>query len=581
MGDVQSISPAVDLGNFFDALYGDNEGWVYSPTKEPEPTGERFEKYFFKWPSERQQLIEHIVTKTPDFEVYYGPALFKYPSGKQEDFLGTHYVWCEFDGNAPDVVEGLPQPAIKIQSSTPGHQHWYWKLDKFETDTQVVETISQRIAYHAGADLGCWNANRVLRPPTTTHHDGGETVRVIRWEVQPTPTGAFGDLPEVPIKLLKSEDIHVVPQPLDVLMKYAFDNEEIKFFQTSTIEVGHRSDALAKMGHICIEKGMTNAEALSLLLNSDSRWGKYSKRRDQRDRLLGIINYARSRHPISLERATEEELHWRVYDFDEFVNTEVQIDWAIQGLVHKKGFVILSGPPDSGKSQLSIRFAERLAQGQDFLKWKIERPMKLVVVSMEMPHEELKYMIDSMRIQSNGLLRDNLKIVPIGFGVKLSDKKVQENLNRIFDTTEPDGVIFDSLGLAINDDLSSDKVVLETFQYINQTVRNTYGAFAWFIHHNRKAQNGNQKPNRLDDLYGSRYISAAASTGIGLWPTGPNKPIEVDCLKLRSAKKWDRFLISRTPELDYKLVGGRTFDRNVSLGDFGSMDGDDDLSGSI
>lgn len=581
MGSVQSISPSVDLGNFFDALYGEQEGWVYSPTKEPEPTKDpRFEKYFFKWPAERNELIEHCITKSYEWEVYYGPALFQYPTGKQEDFLGTNYVWCEFDGNAPMEIEGLPQPAIKIQSSTPGHQHWYWRLPNFERDSRVVETISQRIAYHAGADLGCWNANRVLRPPLTTHHDGGETVKVLRWEVVSTSTGDFSDLPEVPIKLLKSEDIHFVPQPLDVLMKYPFDKEEVEFFQTSEISVGYRSDALAKMGHICIEKGMTNAEALSLLLNCDSRWGKYRKRRDQRDRLLGIINYARSRHPINLVADPEPTTVFKVYDFDEFINTEIEIDWAIKGLVHRKGFVILSGPPDVGKSQLSFRFAERIATGTDFLNWKLERPMRVVVVSMEMSHEELKYMVDTMGIASNDLLRENLKIVPVGYGIKLSDKENQDNLNRVFDEVEPDGVIFDSLGLAINDDLSSDKVVLETFEYIHQTVRHTYGSFAWFIHHNRKAQTGNSKPNRLDDLYGSRYISAAASTGIGLWPTKPSGPIEVDCLKLRSAKKWDRFLISRTPELDFRLSTGRVEDPNRPLAAYATLDGED-LGGSI
>lgn len=574
MGSVQSISPIVDLGRFFDTLYGEQEGFVYAPTKEPEPDGERFEKYFFKWPVDREALLEHCYLKSADYEVYYGPSLFRKPSGKQEDFLGTYYVWCEFDGNAPDAIEGLPEPAIKIQSSTPDHQHWYWKLDNFEQNAQVVETISQRIAYFAGADLACWNVNRVLRPPGTTHHDGGQRVSVLRWEVVSTSTGNFAGLPEVPVKLLKAEDIGFVPQPLAVLMKYPFNEEETEFFQVPEIKKGTgkgRSAALAKMGHICVEKGMTNAEALSILLNCDSRWGKYSKRRDQRDRLLGIINFCRSRHPVDLATADEQDSVWRVYDYDEFMSTEIKIDWAIEGLVHRKGFVILSGPPDVGKSQFAIRFGEKLAKGQDFLKWKIMRPMKIVVVSMEMPHEELKFMLDTMAFEEHELLRDNFKIIPIGSGAKLSEKRNQERLNRVLEAHQPDGVLFDSLGMAINDEMSSDKVVLETFDYIHSTVRGKYGAFAWFIHHNRKAQSGNSKPNKLDDLYGSRYISAATSTAIGLWPTKPNGPIEVDCLKLRFAKKFDRFLVSRTPKLDFALSTEKLQDPDRPIGDFGQL----------
>jgi len=190
---------------------------------------------------------------------------------------------------------------------------------------------------------------------------------------------------------------------------------------------------------------------------------------------------------------------------------------------------------------------------------------------MEMPHEELRFMLDTMSFEGHELLRENFHIVPIGSGVKLSDKKNQENLNRVLDAVEPDGVLFDSLGMAINDDMSSDKVILETFDYIHSTVRGQYGAFAWFIHHNRKAQTGNSKPNKLDDLYGSRYISAATSTGIGLWPTGQNKPIEVDCLKLRFAKKFDRFLINRTPRLDFTLSTEKFQDPEKPISDFGVL----------
>lgn len=578
MGSVQSISLEEGLGNFFDTMYGDEVGWVYAPTKEPEPDGERFERYYFQWPQDREQLIEHCRNKSPEFEVYYGPSLFKSGSGRQEDFRGTFYVWCEFDGNAPDSIDGLPVPAIKVQSSESGNQHWYWRLDHFETDIQVVETISQRIAYHAGADLGCWNANRVLRPPGTRHHESGRATKVLRWDLSTTEVSAFSGLPEVPIKLLKSEDIRYVPDVLEVLMKFPFDREETALFRASEIPRGGRSDALAKMGHICIEKGMTTAEALSILLNTDMRWGKYARRKDQRDRLVGIINYARSKHPVDLAPNAETDgplgERWKVYDYDEFISTEIEIDWAIEGFLSRGGFSICSGPPGVGKSQLSIRFGERLAKGDNFLIWPIKRPMKVIVFSMEMPHDELKYIMDQMKIESNELLRENFKIIPIGSGVRFNEKQNQDRFNRILDTVQPDGVIFDSLGLAINDDLSSDKIILETFQYIHETVRGTYGAFAWFIHHNRKAQGGNHKPNKLDDLYGSRYISAATSTALGLWPTGHGKPIEVDCLKLRFAKEWDRFHISRTPNLDFSVVKGGTVVASKTtkpLSDFGFL----------
>jgi hypothetical protein len=541
----------VDLERFFDAMYGTAEGWTYSATKAP--NSGKFSQYFFQWPKEREKLIAHCLAYTDTQEVYYAPALFNKPSGKKEDFLGTYWVYCDFDGNAPDSIEGLPTPSIKVQSSEHSHQHWYWRLDHLETDPSVVEAISQKIAYHAKADLSGWDANQVLRPPGTMHHDSRKTVRVLHMEVRPAPLQSFDVLPELPFKLATEEDLkEEIPPPLWVLMKHTFTDEEREFFLTKTIQKGQRSSAMTKFAHICMEKHLSNVETLSLLLNLDERWGKFKNRRDRNQRLLGLINHVRALHPVDpvVEEVTERA--FKVYTWDEFLSSEVELEWVIPNLVHKSGSVIVAGPPGTGKSQISFRFAERIAKGEGFLKWEVEAPLKVLVVSMEMPFEELKKMSKDMNLGQDERLQENLYISAPGHSVKLNDKKKQGDLNRIIEEFRPDGVIFDSLGMAVNDDMSSDKIILETFDYINGTIRGEYGCFAWFIHHNRKAQIGNKKPNKLDDLYGNQYIGANITTGIGLYKSGPH--IEVSCLKLRSAEEFHPFRIKRLPNLDFEII---------------------------
>jgi hypothetical protein len=51
------------------------------------------------------------------------------------------------------------------------------------------------------------------------------------------------------------------------------------------------------------------------------------------------------------------------------------------------------------------------------------------------------------------------------------------------------------------------------------------------LHHPRKAQDGNRKPRALEDLYGSRWISAGAGSVISLWGQAGDPVVELTNLK--------------------------------------------------
>ena len=577
MGEVQPLNPFGDLGRFFDFMYDNSEGYVYTATKDFE-SGE-FQQYFFQWPTEREALIQHVFTHSDYREVYYGPALYSKKESTKEALLGSSFLWCEFDGNAPETVSGLPSPSLRIQSSAERNQHWYWKLESFEKDTSTLEELNQRIAYELNADFSGWDATQLLRPPGTRHHESGRLTGVVRWDPRPLPIAEFKGLPEVPIKFVQTEDIKDVPQPLRVISKYVFSDEEMDFFLTPTIEKGHRSSALTKLAHICLEdpKRMTNAECLSLLLHADQRWGKFSKRKDRVDRLIGIINYCRTRHPVNLVKEETTEPKLKIYTYDEFVNTELKIEWVIPGLIHKEAFVVVHGPPGSGKSQLSLRFAEKLAKGEPFLKWKPDRPLRTITLSLEMSFTELRLFIDTMEFGANPLLRENMLLAPSGEAVKLISAEGQASVIEAIEAYRPDGIIIDSLGASISDDSQSEKIVYKLINFVNQ-VRKHYGIFIWFIAHPRKDQIGNKKPTGLSDIYGSYAIGQHLTTGISLWnPPKLGNVIEVMNSKLRLAEEFKPFKIRRTPTLDFEMIlGQRTLPSDTPI--FGGDDeGDDDM----
>lgn len=542
-----------DWERFFEFIYGTESGYAYSATKDPQT--DQFDQHFFEWPSKRNELAEHVHKYYRTHEVYYAPALLKEPTGAKAAFKGSHFVWCEFDGNAPQSIEGLPEPNIKIQSSKEGNEHWYWKLSEFTTDITVIEALSQKIAYYAEADIGCWNANRILRPPGTYHHESGMSVRVLRRNYTPTFTvDSFKDIPELDVSSpLKEEDIGAVPPVLDVIAKYQWNHKDITFFREKEIPKGHRSHALTKLGHICMEMGMRNSETLSILLHADTRWGKYSRRSNQKKCLVDIINYCRSHHPVD---AVIESDKLKVYTLEEFINTEFTFEWMIPNLLHKGGLMCISGPPGVGKSQMAVRLAERMVRGEEMLGWKPQDYYRVLIISMEMSFPELRLFVDTMDIPNGELVNENLLFLPVGSSINLNSSTGKGEIVDVMEAYRPDMVVVDSLGTSVGDEGNTDRTIKEIVEFSKQTLKGHYGSSVIFIHHPRKAQVGNKKPTGLDDLSGNHYFIAGMDSILGMYPEG--NTIEVSCLKMRMSEGFNKFHIYRTKNLDFEKVNDKS-----------------------
>ena len=125
---------STEIANFVDTLFSvDEKGYIYSPTKSESGY---WQTYFFKWPQQRQDAIMHMLTQSRHSDVYLSPSLFKAPSAKKQAWKGSNYVWIEFDGNVPEKLpNGIPEPTIRVQSSEDSHEHWYWRLQDFNTNS--------------------------------------------------------------------------------------------------------------------------------------------------------------------------------------------------------------------------------------------------------------------------------------------------------------------------------------------------------------------------------------------------------------------------------------------------------------
>jgi RecA-family ATPase len=230
-----------------------------------------------------------------------------------------------------------------------------------------------------------------------------------------------------------------------------------------------------------------------------------------------------------------------------------EIDWVIDGFIHRKGLLVTFGPAGVGKSQLLLRACEAMSTGRDFLKWRVVKPMKMLYISLEMPDEELYHFLTTMKMTDNPLLQTNFMVMPLGLSIKIGSGIAKEHLNRVVEKFQPDGIIIDSFIKAVGDDINNTKVVIDVIDYVDTYLRLKYGCFVWFIHHPRKGQPNNKRPDKLDDMFGASYLGNSATNVFTLWK-GNSDLLKVNCLKLRMAAQFEPFNIRRTSNLDFEVI---------------------------
>lgn len=594
MNSPEFDDPTEGLGNFFDYFWGNTEGVAYLPVKERQGDSIEWKKYAFPWPKYRAAIIQHALANSAEGkDVYFGPALYKPDAietktvGQKEGILGSQVLWTDYDGNAPEYstsypsegvqepptfadgpLQGQPAPTLRVQSSQPGHEHFYWKLEEWCGQVEI-EARNRSLAYLSKADTGGWDINQVLRPPHTSNWKIKENPRPVEVKFFTETTVSPNKFTLPSFKTIVQEvEIGDIPEVERIIAKYAWDEKHFDLFMDKEIPEGERSSALMRIGFFGAEKGMSNEEIYSLLVNADDRWGKFKNRNDRHRRLLDIVNKARLKYPHGkdsiefvgaglLQSAKIEETPSYAYGFKDFLETNIHIEWAVEGLVEITGLSMITGSSGVGKTGWAFQLAIHMSLGRDFLGWKVTRPLKMLFLQLEMNHEALKFFGETIATNYSEdeiqKLQRNLIISPLGRPIGFDRPEGKKFVETLIEQIKPDGILIDSLGKTTVGELGEAKVK-ELNEYFNY-LRNKHRCFIMFIHHNRKANGENKKPNDLADLYGSQYIAAEASSVIGLWrDKGEKHVIEVLPLKTRLREELDPFKIRRSSSLSFEVI---------------------------
>lgn len=599
---------AEELGKFFDFIWRETDGLVYVPTlRQAIGSKPDIRQEMYKWPEHRSTVIQHVLKAAAEgVDAYASPVLYSQGPPTKENVKGSHVVWVELDGNAPEndkafVEKNIPAPSLKIQTSVEKNQHVYWLLDHFETNVKKIEEINRSITYTMDADKSGWNVNHFLRPPMTTNQGikRGERHRPAMPVLRVSEFGeaksleAFSSLP--PAKQLVDESIELAEnlRTLDqVIALNTFSEDLWTLFSATKDSLSDRSGALMRLAYTTAEQGFSDQDIFVLLENADRRWEKYTGRTDRNRQLLDILNRARLKVGYSFRDTSgiEEMLGLTedqpvaktkvVYNFMELLEADIHIDWLLDQFLPVGGLGVLASMPGIGKTQLGEQLAINIATGEDFLVWKNadKRPRKVLFLSLEMPAASLKYInekiVKGYTPEQQDMLRENFYIATLGVPIGLDEAAGQQFLDSLMNTYQPELLIIDSLSQIVGEDLSDNKVIRRLTQYLSRSVQSKHNCAVLLIHHNRKSSGIIQQPS-LDDLFGNTFLGAALDASLILRGHPDKSLIEVHPVKTRLGKLHDQFDVRRSDNLTFEVTSGSPFNSTRDLFTTGSAESTD------
>jgi hypothetical protein len=518
------------------------------------------------WPKSRNIVLEFIQgINAKGQTIYFSPAMLKPDaiSLEKTDVLASWVLWCDFDGNAEEALArlealpGLPRPTWRLSSGLPGHEHWYWLLEAPE-GAQSFEAYNKKLAYYLKADIGCWNMNRVMRPPYTTNYMDAEKYQKTGKKYDPQAVDFiehtkrrykitdFDLLPateraiEYSVKELKD-----IPSIGSVLAKYVWDEKHIDVFMNPPMKKGGRSDAIARLAHFGAERSMTDEEIYAVISDVDNRVGKFTGRADRDRRLAEFIVNARVKHPFGgnvTQNFTQENIQL-VWTANELLRSEFKIDWLIDQLIVARTINMITSAPGSGKSRLSMQLAKAMATGTQFLKWPIEKPMKVMYLSLEMQIDMLKHFLSQLTEDMTEEESNRFLLVPVGKAVDITKPEGMNFIKMLVSEHKPDVLFVDALGKLVLEEIGEVQAKSISNQLMALTAE--FGTTFFIVHHNRKDDKTDGKTKKrpsLADVYGNQYITTDATLVLMMWVPESQAHVELIFAKSRAYPS-DEYLV--------------------------------------
>ncbi len=254
-----------------------------------------------------------------------------------------------------------------------------------------------------------------------------------------------------------------------------------------------------------------------------------------------------SRQPDEPDRADDDENYWASHTADggSFIFDTPDEPPAVWGEGESVGWaqgesLMICGPSGVGKTTLTVQLIEaRMGLGPGIVLGAPVRPgtRKVLYLAMDRPPQVSRAMARLFREADRDVIADRLVVWKGPPPYDLA--KRPDTLLRMCEQADADTVVVDSLKdgvLKLSEDESGGG-----YNKARQMVLRA-GVEVVEQHHQRKAGGDNKKPSRIDDVYGSVWITAGSGSVMVLWGEPGDPVVELIHLK-QPAEPWGPWLV--------------------------------------
>ena len=375
----------------------------------------------FKWPQEREKIIEHCLAHT-GHDLYWSTSMFEYPIRREDYAMDEHALWADLDEVDPRNLDEYP-PTMAWESSPGRYQALWLSANGDFQGASWPGNENQRMTYLIGADPSGWDTVQLLRMPDWENHkpeykqpDGSYPRGELLWangaRYQP---GDFDELPEIAgvsgqlTDALESEidaiDRHKVIARVRLKMTH-----RAREMLTAREVSGDRSGQLWYLIRALADVGCSVAEIVAIV--RDTVWNKFSGRGDEQRRLILEASKAIAQRSEEVTAKLEEEDVERPdpQRLGFLLQNIKRPVYIIDKVLTEGACGFIAGEPKCYKSWVGLDMALSVATGAPFLgEFRVTNSGPVLYVQEEDPPPTIKSRAAKIWVNK---ATDKLELVP-------------------------------------------------------------------------------------------------------------------------------------------------------------------------